>query len=66
MQFDVFLILCGCYLAEQNSSKTEVQVLHSPPLAPIFSSYIFKGVPLLARNLESNSLPAPLPPAQSG
>ena len=57
MQFDVFLVLCGHYLTEQNCSKPEVQVLHSLPLVPIFSYYTFKEVPLLARNLESTSLP---------
>lgn len=60
MQFDIFLILCGHYLFEQNCSKTEVQLLPSLPLAPIFSCYVFKEVPLLARNLESTSLPAHL------
>lgn len=57
MQFDIFLILCGHYLFEQNCSKTEVQLLPSLPLAPIFSCYVFKEVPLLAGNLENTSLP---------
>lgn len=54
MQFGFFLIHC---LFEQNFSKTEVQLLPSLLLAPIFSCYIFKEVPLLARNLESTSFP---------
>lgn len=57
MQFDIFLVLCDHYLAEQNCSKTEVQVLRSLPLILIFSYYIFKAFPLLARNLENTSLP---------
>jgi len=37
--------------------QTEVQVLHSLPLVPIFSYCIFKEVPLLTVNLESTPLP---------
>lgn len=57
MQSNFFLILCGHYLAEQNCSKTEIQVFPSLSLVPIFSYYIFKEVSLLARNLQSTSLP---------